>query len=84
MDMAKLNVMYFALARDAAGRERELVSIAGKATVATVLEQLVALHPGLGAMKRSIRLAVNHELADPDHRVNDGDEVGVLPPVAGG
>ncbi|MDV3294021.1 MAG: MoaD/ThiS family protein [Nitrososphaerales archaeon] len=84
MIMVKLNVIYFALARDVAGKERELVSVAGKATVAAVLEQIVVLHPGLGAMKRSIRLSVNHELADPDHRVNDGDEVGVLPPVAGG
>lgn len=79
-----MRIVYFAGARDAAGKQSELIDAGGKPTVADVLDQLAELHPGLKAMKRSIRISVNHEVAEPGDRVRDGDEVGVLPPVAGG
>jgi molybdopterin converting factor small subunit len=35
-------------------------------------------------MKRSIKVAVNSQLAEPRTVLYDGDEVALLPPVAGG
>ncbi len=82
--MGKVKVLYFAGARDAAGRQIELLDIDGQTTVEGILGQLVLLHPALRALTRSLRLSVNQEVAEAGTRVKDGDEVGVLPPVAGG
>ena len=48
------------------------------------MEEVVRLHPGLRGLRRSIRLSVNLEVVDGEVTLHDGDEVGVLPPVAGG
>ncbi len=83
------DVVYLARLREAFGRGSESLTIAGGATVtvADVLGTLVArggafaheLAPG-----RVVRVAVNHEIVGPAHRVRDGDEVALLPPVTGG
>jgi molybdopterin converting factor subunit 1 len=82
--LARIKVVYFAGARDVAEKQTELIETDGEATVAGVLQRLVKLHPGLKPMTKSLRLSVNQEIAEPSHRVKNGDEVGVLPPVAGG
>ena len=33
---------------------------------------------------RAVRIAVNHDIAQPDTPVRPGDEVALLPPVTGG
>ena len=45
---------------------------------------LLRLHPQLGKLKGSTRFSVNMEVADGKTRLREGDEIGVLPPVAGG
>ncbi|MDG6900646.1 MAG: MoaD/ThiS family protein [Nitrososphaerota archaeon] len=82
--MARIKVVYFAGARDVVEKPAEFIETEAKSTAASVLKHLVKLHPGLQPMTRSLRLSVNQEIAEPDDRVKDGDEVGVLPPVAGG
>jgi molybdopterin converting factor small subunit len=82
--VGRVKVVYFAGARDVVEKQSEFVDTEGKSTVAGFLERLITLHPGLKAMKKSLRLSVNHEVADAGDRIGDGDEVGVLPPVAGG
>jgi len=82
--LARIKVVYFAGARDVVERQTEFIETEPRATVSGVLLRLVKLHPGLKPMMKSLRLSVNQELAEPDHRVENGDEVGVLPPVAGG
>ncbi len=41
-------------------------------------------HPPLEKFKDSLRYSLNLEVVDESSRLRDGDEVGVLPPVAGG
>ena len=36
------------------------------------------------AAGRAVRIAVNHDIAQPDTPVRPGDEVALLPPVTGG
>lgn len=72
----------FASAREAAGTSQ--VSIAG-ATVAEILDR--AKHefgPSFESILPTCRVWVNGEEAAPSTRVEDGDEVAVLPPVSGG
>lgn len=81
---AKVTVLFFASARDAAGRSSEVVQLTGPATASDLLEKVVSDHPRLAAVVRSVRLSVNCELVAGDAKLKDGDEVGILPPVAGG
>jgi len=80
----KVRVLYFANARDLAGKSSEAVTIRAGDTVGKLLETLTASHPGLRPLKSSVRLSVNQVLAKADSALHDGDEVAVLPPVAGG
>ena len=82
--MAKIKVVYFAGARDVVERQTEFIETEAASTAGAILRRLVELHPGLKPMTRSLRLSVNQEVAEAGDRVKDGDEVGVLPPVAGG
>ncbi len=79
-----LKVIYFASARDAAGKREERVSVDGVSTLKELADKIQGLHPGLMAQRKSTRYAVNLEIVDEDAVLNDGDEVGVLPAVTGG
>lgn len=82
--MARIKVVYFAGARDVVEKRTEFIETEGRSTAGTVLKHLARLHPGLKPMIGSLRLSINDEVAEAGDRVKDGDEVGVLPPVAGG
>ncbi|MDG6903889.1 MAG: MoaD/ThiS family protein [Nitrososphaerota archaeon] len=82
--MGSVTVLYFAGARDAVGKKREVVRLDGLSTAGDFLDRLLRDYPRLRPMKATIRLSVNHEVVDASAPVADGDEIGVLPPVAGG
>lgn len=46
--------------------------------------QLIALHPGLGDLRKQVRLAQNGEFASASARFADSDEIALIPPVSGG
>jgi molybdopterin converting factor subunit 1 len=79
-----VKVLYFAAARDIARTRDEGVSLRDGATLEDLASEVVRLHPQLSSMKRSVRFSVNLEVANPSAKLSEGDEVGVLPPVAGG
>lgn len=54
------------------------------AQLATLIELLHIKYPRLAQRAAFLRYAVNNEYATPDHALADGDEVGIIPPVAGG
>jgi molybdopterin synthase sulfur carrier subunit len=83
----KLTVRYFAVLRERAGLETEVVAWDGPAPdVGGLREHLAARAPGLGEFLRSSSLlvAVNREYADAATPLRDGDEVAFFPPVTGG
>ena len=84
MTATKTRVLYFAGARDAAGTVSELIELTGPVTVGALLERITAMHPKLGPLRPSIRVAVNHEIVLESSKLAGGEEVGILPPVAGG
>ncbi len=79
-----LKVIYFASARDAAGKKEEQVSVNGTSTLKELTDKIQRLHPGLAAIQKSTRYAVNLEIVEGDALLHDGDEIGVLPAVTGG
>jgi sulfur-carrier protein len=83
-----VTVLYFARLREALGTGSEQIALpAAGVDLATLQKTLVsrggAWAQAFGQLK-SIRAAVNQEMASPDTLVKDGDEVAFFPPVTGG
>ena len=80
----KVKILYFASARELAERSSEPLTLPDGSSLKTLADQVLRLHPRLIPLRRTTRFTVNRELAQDAEVVRDGDEVGVLPPVAGG
>jgi len=79
-----VTVRLFALQRQQVGwRERDL-ALPDDATIADAWRALVAEHPVLEPGGTSVRFARNAVYADAGEVLHDGDELAVIPPVAGG
>ena len=46
--------------------------------------EIFRLHPSLRKLGDSVKFSVNFDVVGNDAYLREGDEVGVLPPVAGG
>ncbi len=75
-----VHVKYFASLRESMGRPKDEVPFTRTVSVEEIWKQAT------GNMDRPPHLlvAVNHEYADFNHEVVDGDEVAFFPPVTGG
>ena len=80
----RVKVLYFGQARDAAGTGAEFLSLPSLASVGALVSESTKAHQRLKGISGSIRIAVNEEIAEEDHRLEEGDVVALLPPVAGG
>ncbi len=52
--------------------------------VEAVLESAIAEHPELQKWRSITRFGVNLQFVEPNTRLQDGDEVVLIPPVSGG
>lgn len=75
-----IQVKYFASLRDRLGREGDRVDPSQAKTVADVWS---VVSEG-GSLPANILTAVNHDYANPETPVHDGDEVAFFPPITGG
>ncbi|MCL2298070.1 MAG: MoaD/ThiS family protein [Proteobacteria bacterium] len=87
-----VKVVYLARLREALGCSEEMLTLASASvtTTATLGDVLAMLRErgepwsyelGEG---RAVRAAINHDMADADAAVRDGDEIAFFPPVTGG
>ncbi len=79
-----VKLLYFGQARDAAGIREERLSFPDGASVSDLMNQVSTAHERMGEIRRIVKVAVNEEMAEPDQTLHDGDDVAILPPVAGG
>lgn len=77
-----VRVRYFAVLRDRRGLESERVDAAGQ-TAGELVEALIERHD-LGLPASLIRVAINGAFVEDSVVLAVGDEVVLLPPVAGG
>lgn len=83
--MGEITVHFFASARQAAGcLEATLPCEADSITEEILWQMLLAEFPALITLRRSVRLARNHEYVGVDTVFSPGDEVALIPPVSGG
>ena len=80
----RVRVLYFGQARDAAGTGEEYLSLPSSSSVGKLVVESTKAHHRLKGISASMRIAVNEEIAAEGHRLEDGDVVALLPPVAGG
>jgi len=71
------------LRQQAGWRERPL-ELAPEATIEDAWQAIVAADPELEPSRAAVRFALNRQYADPNDRLTDGDELALIPPVAGG
>ena len=80
----QVRVLYFASFRDAVGRSEEVRELPEGSRVSDLWAILARELPAFARFPRSPAVAVNQIYSDPGQRLQDGDEVAYLPPVAGG
>ncbi len=78
----EITVLCFAQTRDLLGGPSVKIDLP---TGAGVAELQAAIEQRAPALKRiPLRFAVNREFATPQTKLNPGDEIALIPPVAGG
>lgn len=83
-----INVLYFASLKEALGKSSEEINLDASITDVNGLRDWICQRgePWQSTLGQQQRLlaSVNQELARPDAKISDGDEVAFFPPVTGG
>jgi molybdopterin converting factor subunit 1 len=83
-----MKILYFAWLRGKTGIGEEEIELGdGVTDVASLVDQLRARSPGHRAAFAdldAVRVAVNQDYVEWDHRVDARDEIAFFPPVTGG
>jgi molybdopterin converting factor subunit 1 len=82
--MPTITVRLFASARERAGKDRVSLSMPPGCTVGGLRRELARLEPALAPLLEKSAIAVNRRYADGEQLIAEGDEVAIIPPVAGG
>jgi molybdopterin synthase catalytic subunit/molybdopterin converting factor small subunit len=80
----KVGVLFFGVLKDLLGRSSETIDLPDGARVREVVLYYAHSAPRLGQLLPSVAISVNQSYAGMDHRLGEGDEVALLPPVSGG
>lgn len=79
----KVRLLLFAQYRDLAGQDQLEIELPSGATAGDLVSRL-RQEPHLQALPQQPAVAVNRNYARLSELLRDGDEVALLPPVAGG
>lgn len=80
----RVGVRLFARYREAAGHDRIEVDLPDGGTVETAWEAVSRRFPVLDQYRPFTLFALREDYVSPDHRLGDGDELCLFPPVSGG
>ena len=80
----KVNVRLFAGLHDLLGKRDVVLELAEGATVLQLREQLAIEYPIVAPYLTTLVCAVDEEYVPAEHRLREGDEVALIPPVSGG
>jgi molybdopterin converting factor subunit 1 len=78
-----VTILLFASYAEALGRSTIELDLTNDATVQDMIEQVRSMATG-DRLPPAPLVAVNERYASPDHKLRAGDEVALIPPVAGG
>lgn len=77
------HLLLFGIAREVVGEMEVPLNTSLTPNIQSVKTQLIKTHPSLNDLA-SIRFAINGKYVDDAAVVKEGDEVAIIPPVAGG
>lgn len=81
----KITLLYFAAVREIVGKDEEEVDLPlSVSSIGDLAAYLPTVHASLAGRLSSVRLARNETFATNDERLEEGDVVALIPPVAGG
>ncbi len=78
----KIKVYFFAACREIVGKSEMELELQEGEPISSLIETLQSDYHYFLTMP--IMVAVNAEYVEHDHRLQDGDEVALMPPVSGG
>jgi len=79
-----ITVRLFAMLRERAGWRERFIDVPVRATIDDAWNTLAGAWPALAAYRSVVRFARNGKYAAPEDELADGDELALIPPVAGG
>jgi molybdopterin converting factor subunit 1 len=80
----RVTVRFFASHREATGLSTYVADVPDGASAADILRSLYQPFPKLKSASRSVAFAVNRSQVHAATPLRDGDELALLPPMAGG
>jgi len=80
----KVQVRFFARYREAAGRDRVELDLPDGGTAEVAWDAVSSRFPVLAPYRPFTLFAVSNDYVGPDHRLREGDELSLFPPVSGG
>lgn len=80
----EVNIYIFGSLADTLGQRTCTLKLPDNTSVRGALVLLEERYPELAARKIHFATAVNHEYVGPDHQLDHGDELALIPPVSGG
>ncbi len=80
----RVTVRLFAAHREAAGTSTYIADLPAGATVSDAYASVCGSYPAIALSSGSTAFALNRAHVRGDAPLNDGDEIAILPPVAGG
>lgn len=80
----QIEVLMFAAAREAAGRQSIHLEVFDDATADDVMRAIGHQLPSIAPLLSACRLAVDNQYVSPDTSMSAGCEVALIPPVSGG
>ena len=80
----KIRVQFYAQLRDLIGIRELEVDLSEGAIVSELLEAIYAKQPALRSHDNSILIGAGVEFVDRNHKLKQGEEIAIMPPVQGG
>jgi molybdopterin synthase catalytic subunit len=80
----QVTVLYFAVFRERLRRDSETVELPDGASLDALIAALEERHPAVRGLRGRYRIALNQEMVAESAALADGDEIALIPPVAGG
>lgn len=77
----KLNIKYFGVITEIAGKSNDELEIYGKLTISQLIALLITRYPALALVQ--CKISVNRKIQSIGS-ITSGDEVAVMPPFSGG
>ncbi|MDF9798239.1 molybdopterin converting factor subunit 1 [Catalinimonas alkaloidigena] len=79
----QLNILLFGVTKEIVGEQRLKLELPQEASVSILLQSLKQNYPALENLE-SMLVAVNNEYSEQDQRLQESDEIAIIPPVSGG